>query len=63
MGRLDLYFWYKSGFGSPVARAQGIGYIQELVARLTQTPIATVQIPTFSVDAGFDTRTAQLEHE
>lgn len=39
-GRLDLYFWYTSAFGSPVARVQGIGYIQELVARLTKTPIS-----------------------
>ncbi|GJE94137.1 histidine-type phosphatase [Phanerochaete sordida] len=38
---LDLYFWYDSAFGSPVARVQGIGYVQELVARLTHTPIAT----------------------
>ncbi|KAF8894811.1 histidine phosphatase superfamily [Infundibulicybe gibba] len=36
---LDLIFWYDSSFGSPVARVQGIGYIQELVARLTHTPI------------------------
>jgi hypothetical protein len=32
---------YTSAYGSPVARVQGIGYIQELVARLTQTPIET----------------------
>lgn len=37
---LDLNSWYGSAFGSPVARAQGIGYIQELVARLTNTRIA-----------------------
>jgi len=37
----DLGFWYASGFGSPVGRAQGIGYVQELVARLTKTPIRT----------------------
>ncbi|KAF8330828.1 phosphoglycerate mutase-like protein [Cantharellus anzutake] len=36
---LDLHFWYNSAFGSPVARIQGIGYIQELVSRLTQTRI------------------------
>ena len=36
---LDLQFWYDSAFGSPVARIQGIGYVQELVARLTRTPI------------------------
>ncbi|OSD05745.1 phosphoglycerate mutase-like protein [Trametes coccinea BRFM310] len=36
---LDLYFWYDSAFGSPVARVQGIGYVQELLARLTHTAI------------------------
>ena len=30
---------YGSAFGSPVARVQGIGYVQELVARLTHTRI------------------------
>ncbi|EPQ50321.1 phytase [Gloeophyllum trabeum ATCC 11539] len=38
---MDLYFWYDSAFGSPVAKVQGIGYVQELVARLTHTPIPT----------------------
>ncbi|KAA1474843.1 phosphoglycerate mutase-like protein [Dentipellis sp. KUC8613] len=38
---LDIYFWYDSAFGSPVARVQGIGYIQEMVSRLTHTPIET----------------------
>ncbi|PPQ73607.1 hypothetical protein CVT24_008065 [Panaeolus cyanescens] len=38
---LDLQFWYGSAFGSPVARVQGIGYVQEMVARLTHTPIET----------------------
>ncbi|VDC02885.1 unnamed protein product [Peniophora sp. CBMAI 1063] len=37
---MDIYFWYNSAYGSPVARVQGIGWIQELVARLTHTPIA-----------------------
>ncbi|KDQ54057.1 hypothetical protein JAAARDRAFT_38656 [Jaapia argillacea MUCL 33604] len=36
---MDLYFWYDSAFGSPVARIQGIGYVQELLARLTHTKI------------------------
>ncbi|KAI6002024.1 phosphoglycerate mutase-like protein [Pisolithus albus] len=36
---MDLLFWYDSAFGSPVARIQGLGYIQELVSRLTHTPI------------------------
>jgi len=45
---LDLNFWYTSGFGSPVGRAQGIGYVQELVARLTKTPIETYNSTTNS---------------
>ena len=36
---LDLSFWSNSAFGSPVARVQGVGYIQEMLARLTHTPI------------------------
>ncbi|KAH7889210.1 histidine phosphatase superfamily [Phlebopus sp. FC_14] len=32
---------YGVAFGSPLARAQGIGYVQELVSRLTETPIGT----------------------
>ncbi|KAF9218807.1 phosphoglycerate mutase-like protein [Gyrodon lividus] len=38
---LDLSFWYDSAFGSPVARVQGLGYLQELISRLTHTPIAS----------------------
>ena len=30
---------YDSAFGAPLSRAQGIGYVQELVARLTHTRI------------------------
>ncbi|KAG8911528.1 hypothetical protein FRC00_006334 [Tulasnella sp. 408] len=36
---MDMWFWYDSAFGSPVARIQGLGYLQEMVARLTHTPI------------------------
>jgi hypothetical protein len=32
---------YDSAFGSPLSRALGIGYVQELVARLTRTRIET----------------------
>ena len=39
--RLDLGFWYSVAWGSPFGRVLGIGYVQELVARLTHTPIAT----------------------
>ncbi|KAG9319001.1 phosphoglycerate mutase-like protein [Chiua virens] len=31
---LDL-FWYDSAFGSPVGRVQGLGYVQELISRLS----------------------------
>ncbi|KAJ7932197.1 phytase, partial [Mycena leptocephala] len=33
--------YLNSGFGFPLARSQGIGYVQELVAQLTHTPIST----------------------
>lgn len=45
---LDLAFWYNSAFGSPVARVQGVGYIQEMVARLTHTPIENHRFSTNS---------------
>ncbi|KAG2091004.1 phosphoglycerate mutase-like protein [Suillus discolor] len=37
----DINYWYGLAWGSPIARAEGIGYVQELVSRLTQTPIET----------------------
>ncbi|KAF7364289.1 Acid phosphatase [Mycena sanguinolenta] len=36
---IDLSFWYNNGPGSPSVAAQGIGWVQELVSRLTQTRI------------------------
>lgn len=33
----DVNFWYSYGPGNPSSSAQGIGYVQELVSRLTQT--------------------------
>lgn len=38
---LDLSFWYGNGPGNPASSAQGIGYVQELVSRLTQTRITS----------------------
>jgi hypothetical protein len=35
----DIQFWYGYGPGQPTSAAQGIGYVQELVSRLTQTRI------------------------
>ncbi|KAJ7141402.1 phosphoglycerate mutase-like protein [Mycena epipterygia] len=35
----DLEFWYGFGPGTPFASAMGIGWVQELVSRLTQTRI------------------------
>ncbi|CCM05833.1 uncharacterized protein FIBRA_08069 [Fibroporia radiculosa] len=34
---LDVQFWYGYGPGNPAGSAQGIGYVQELVSRLTET--------------------------
>ncbi|KAJ4488333.1 phosphoglycerate mutase-like protein [Lentinula aciculospora] len=38
---IDLDFWYGNGPGNPAVSAQGIGWVQELVSRLTQTQITT----------------------
>ncbi|KZT75145.1 phosphoglycerate mutase-like protein [Daedalea quercina L-15889] len=43
---IDLSFWYGDGPGNPAAAAQGIGYVQELVARLTKTPLTTFDTST-----------------
>ncbi|XAO23465.1 hypothetical protein I312_102243 [Cryptococcus bacillisporus CA1280] len=37
----DINFYYNNGAGSPVAAAQGKGFLQEFVARFTQTPITS----------------------
>lgn len=37
----QISFYYNQGFGSPVGAAQGKGYLEEFVARFTQTPIKT----------------------
>jgi len=36
-GDLDKY--YKTGYGQPLGPVQGVGYINELLARLTETPV------------------------
>ncbi|CCL99560.1 uncharacterized protein FIBRA_01578 [Fibroporia radiculosa] len=38
---IDLSFWYGQGPGNPNAAARGVGYVQELLARLTKTPLTT----------------------
>jgi hypothetical protein len=40
----DLSFYYNNGFGSPVAAAQGKGFLEEFVARFTQTPVRLTPI-------------------
>ncbi|VDB95974.1 unnamed protein product [Peniophora sp. CBMAI 1063] len=42
----DLAFWYSDGPGGATTASQGIGYVQELIARLTQTPITTFDTTT-----------------
>jgi hypothetical protein len=37
--QFSLSFYYSQGFGSPVAAAQGKGYLQQFLARLTDSPI------------------------
>ncbi|KAI0721339.1 phosphoglycerate mutase-like protein [Cerioporus squamosus] len=52
---IDLALWYSYGPGNPATAAQGIGYVQELVARLTQTPLTDFSTGPVYVDASHDT--------
>jgi hypothetical protein len=38
---LDIEYYYDYSYGNPTGRAQGIGYVQELMARLTNTLITS----------------------
>ena len=49
----DLIFYYNNGPGSPVSAAQGKGYLQEWVARLTHT----FPSPTSALNEIFDNTT------
>ncbi|KAL0571706.1 hypothetical protein V5O48_010246 [Marasmius crinis-equi] len=50
---LDLSFWYDSAFGSPVARVQGAGWIQEMLHRLERTQV-TEETNKFSMNYTLD---------
>ncbi|TFY79221.1 hypothetical protein EWM64_g4791 [Hericium alpestre] len=39
----DLSFWYGNGPGNPAVAAQGVGWVQELLSRLTQKRITTFE--------------------
>ncbi|KAK7037570.1 hypothetical protein VNI00_011062 [Paramarasmius palmivorus] len=59
---LDLGFWYNSAFGSPVARVQGAGWVQEMIHRLEQRPV-TEETNKFSMNFTLDgdTRTFPVD--
>ena len=38
---LDLEYWYDYAWGSAIGRAQGLGYLQEVVARLNEQYITS----------------------
>ncbi|ESK92182.1 acid phosphatase [Moniliophthora roreri MCA 2997] len=59
---LDLAFWYNSAFGSPVARVQGAGWIQEMLHRLENRPV-TEETNKFSMNFTLDgdTRTFPVD--
>ncbi|KAJ8474750.1 hypothetical protein ONZ45_g15838 [Pleurotus djamor] len=48
----DLSVWYGGGPGNPASAAQGAGYVQELLSRLTQTPITNFSTSVNSTLAG-----------
>ncbi|KAK7468777.1 hypothetical protein VKT23_003278 [Stygiomarasmius scandens] len=48
---LDLEFWYSFGPGNPASSAQGLGWVQELVARLEERPIT---VPDSTINGTLD---------
>lgn len=40
--RWDLFWYYYGSFGSSTAKAQGIGYVEELLSRLTHSKLAVL---------------------
>lgn len=48
----DLNYYYGWSFGSPIAAASGLGYLQEFVARLTKSPIGVYNSNTNSTIDG-----------
>lgn len=46
--KVDISFYYNNGYGSPVAAAQGKGFLTEFLSRFTETPITTFDSSTNS---------------
>ena len=54
---LDIQYYYDYSFGNPTGRAQGIGYLQELIARLEHEFITASNS---SVNSTYDNNSAQF---
>jgi hypothetical protein len=54
----DLGKYYGTGYGQPLGRVQGVGYVNELLARLTRTPVRDATQTNATLDA--DARTFPL---
>jgi len=54
---LDMEYYYDYGYGNPTGRAQGIGYLQELMARLTNQYITSSNT---SVNSSLDNNAADF---
>lgn len=48
--RWDLYWYYSNSFGYPLARAQGKGWVQELLSRLTHSKSQMNKLKGFLLD-------------
>lgn len=54
---LDIEYYYDYSYGAPTGRAQGVGYLQELLARLTNQYITSSNS---SVNSTYDNNAAQF---
>ncbi|KAL0571446.1 hypothetical protein V5O48_010515 [Marasmius crinis-equi] len=53
VGDLDKY--YNTGYGNPLGPVQGVGYVNELLARLTSTPVKDSTQVNHTLDSSSDT--------
>lgn len=40
--RNDIEWWYTSSFGSPLSVVSGVGYLEELISRLTHSEYGVI---------------------
>jgi hypothetical protein len=53
--RFDLDKFYNTGYGQPLGRVQGVGYVNELLARLSKKPVEDRTQTNWTLDHNWET--------